>query len=335
MTGDLDKPMDGLQAHPIFDPALPDAVTAAVADLAAGYPRLLADDADAEHLTAGYFEGGRILRTSLGCGALGGAVALAPWLLKQLSDDQPQTPDAGPGRRTESIDAAAHDFLDIVQNTGLLLLVGGTLIAALVVAVRIAENRRMAKALRRARGHYVHPSWLTGDAVRLLARAQHAADTILGSRLHLDDMEGLGAANRVQVPDRVWSLARSLHRYSRAVNASTGADGAGGAVVELLAGEREALDTVRTGIELQVAALEVYARQVQEVDRIAAQGQTMEQLAARGEALLDLVAETAAAQGPADEITPLTARAALVADALTEALASAKAAAADALPPGR
>ncbi|MFC8455197.1 hypothetical protein [Kitasatospora sp. NPDC057223] len=189
----------------------------------------------------------------------------------------------------------------------------------------------MAKALRRARGHYVHPSWLTGDAVRLFARAQHAADTILISRLHLDYMEGLGAANWVQVPDRVWLLARSLHRYSRAVNASTGADGASEAVVELLAGEREALNRVRTGIELQVAALEVYARQVQEVDRIAAQRQTMEQLEARSEALLDLVAETATARGVAGEITPLTARAALVADAL----ASAKAAAADALPPGR
>ncbi len=92
---------------------------------------------------------------------------------------------------------------------------------------------------------------------------------------------------------------------------------------------------MRCAIEDQVAALEAYARQAQEVDRIAADRRAVERLEARSEALLDLVAETVASEVAVDEINPLTEKAAAVALSLTEALAAAKDAATAALPPGR
>lgn len=335
MTANLDKSRAQGAARPVFDPAVPDATVDAIADLAAGYPQLLADGDNGNDLIVGTSEGGRILRNSVAVAGCGGGAALATWLAGRFLGESPSAADTDLGHRTESISALFRDLLEYLQNVGLIVMAGGAIVAALAVGIRVSQNRWMEKALAQARGRYVHPGWLTDEAAQLLARAQQAADTVLGSRLTKDDMEGLGTANRVQMPDRIWFLAQSLHRYSRAMTASARTDGPGAALRELLAGERAALVTVRCAIEDQVAALEAYARQAQEVDRIAADRRAVERLEARSEALLDLVAETVASEVAVDEINPLTEKAAAVALSLTEALAAAKDAATAALPPGR
>ncbi|WP_030237404.1 hypothetical protein [Streptomyces sp. NRRL S-350] len=337
MTANLDKPPSvEAVARPAFDPALPESVVHMVADLADAVPQLLADDST-ETLTVSSTEGRFILGKSFKAVVSGVIVSAGTWLAEHLLGQPLAAPDTDLGHRTEQIDTLARSALDLLQTGGATVAAAGACCAVVAVGFQASQNRRMNKALGQARGHYVHPSWLSADAVQLLSRAQQAADTVLCSRLHTQDMEGLGAANRVQLPERIWSIAQSLHRFSRAQAASTRADGADGAttIQELLEGEQVALATVRSALEEQVLALEAYASRAQEVDRIAAERRAVEQVEARSEALMDLVAETAASTLAVGEINPLTEKASAVAASLAEALSAAKDAATAALPPGR
>ncbi|MEV4560047.1 hypothetical protein AB0K51_24070 [Kitasatospora sp. NPDC049285] len=336
MTANLDKPQSvEAVARPVFDPAVPEPVVRMVADLADAVPQLLADD-NAETLIVSNTEGGRIVRKSFKAMVCGAIVGGAAWLAEHFLGQPLAAPDTDLGHRTEQIDTLVRSALDLFQTGGATVAAAGACCAVVAVGFQTSQNRRMDKALGQARGLYVHPSWLSADAVQLLARAQQAADTVLRSRLHTQDMEGLGAANRVQLPERIWSIAQSLHRYSQArvASARTGGDEAT-TLQELLTGEQAALDMVRSALEEQVFALEAYARRAQEVDQIAAERRAVEQVEARSEALMDLVAETAASELAVGEINPLTEKASAVAVSLAEALAAAKDAATAALPPGR
>ncbi|MFJ1757278.1 hypothetical protein [Kitasatospora sp. NPDC088134] len=335
MTANLDKsPSEGAVARPVFDPALPDSLAHAVADLADAVPQLLIDDG--EPLTVSATGGSLIPPQSLKAmvyGACGGGGA---WLTEHLLGPRQESADTDLGHRLGQIDSLARSVLDVFQTIGAAVVVIGACIAVAEVGFQVMRNRLMNKVLGQARGHYVQPGWLSADAAQLLVRAQQAADAVLCSRLHAQDMEGLGAANRVQLPERIWLLAQSLHRYSRAKAAATvRSDSDGTTLQELLAGEQAALATVYSSLEDQVLALEAYARQAQEVDRIAAEHRAVEQVEARSGALMDLVAGTAASQLAVAEIDPLAERASAVALSLAEALTAAKEAAAAALPPGR
>ncbi|MFH8387158.1 hypothetical protein ACH4E7_40665 [Kitasatospora sp. NPDC018058] len=312
---------------PVFDPALPTATQDTVAKLAAHHPDLLAPDSEASGLVMSYGNA-QILKRSAAAAVGGGTAALAAFLLGQLPGQPADAPS-----QAGHLDALFRDLLGQFETIGLIVLAGGALMAVITALLTWSENHHMHRALEDARGHYVHPSWLTTDARAMLARAQQAAATILGSRLHQDDLGGLGAANAIQLPERLWTIADSLRRYSKTAKAGASATAEDSAVADLLAGERKALDLVATGIEAQVVALEEYARQAQEVDRIAADLATAERVEARSGAVRDLLAETAAAPAGVAEIEALTASAGIMTEAYTEALSAAKDAAAAALPP--
>ncbi|RKE02922.1 hypothetical protein [Streptomyces sp. TLI_171] len=319
--------------RPVFDPAVPESVVRAVAGLVEETPELLATGADA---TVTNVEGGRVLRTSIEAVLGGAGVGATAWMTKWLIGEPTAYPDTDLGHREEQVATLIRSALDLFQNGGAMIAAAGVVCAAALLGYRVSDSRRMARALDQARGHYIHPSWLTSDAAPLLARAQQAESTVLHSQLHIQDMEGLGTANRTQMPDQIWSIAQSLHRYSRAT-ASARMDGSDETPTskEFLAGELAILEAARSDVEHQVVALEAYARQAQEVDRIAASRQAMERLEMRGEALMGLAAETAASELAVGEIKALTERASAAALSLTEALATARDAATAALPPSR
>ncbi|MFJ5122359.1 hypothetical protein [Kitasatospora sp. NPDC088548] len=313
-------------AHPVFDPALPADARDAVAELAASCPDLLAEN-DEARLMASFTGASGILRWSAGAAAVGGIVALAAFLLGTPEDDA-----SGSESLDHQLDGLVRDLLESFENIGLLLFVGGALAATMAIILSVAENRRIDRFLDQARGHYVHPRWLTDDAALLLARAQQAAATVLDSQLCRDDLGGLGTATAVQLPERLWTIADSLRRYSKAAKDCAAAPVEDSAVAELLAGEREVLDKVFAGVEVQVVALEEYALHALKVDRIASDRAVAEQVEARSGAVHDLLAEAAAVPVGVVEIKALTASSAEVAEAYTAALGAARAAAAAALP---
>ncbi|MFJ5926536.1 hypothetical protein ACIQF6_28435 [Kitasatospora sp. NPDC092948] len=320
---DLDKQQP--EARPVFDPDVPVKTQAALADLANACPELLADADKPDRLTLSYRSNGKLLRRSQGTAAAGGAVALAIWIFKLCGGlDE----DIDPG----TFEPFVRDLIDGFGALGLVLLIGGAALAALVVAMEVSHSGDINRHIERALGHYVHPSWLADDAALLLGRAQQAAETVLASRLQRDDLGGLGTANRIQLPQLLWDLADSLHRYSRTAQAAAEAVADGSEVNGLLAAEREMLSAVLAGAEEQVEALEDYAALAREVDRLAAGHAVTEGIKARGAEVRDLVAGTAAARIGVEEITSLSASAALVGNALADALQAAQDAAAAVLP---
>ncbi|MFD9687330.1 hypothetical protein ACFWXO_16420 [Kitasatospora sp. NPDC059088] len=311
-------------ALPVFDPALPAETRNAVAELAARHPDLLAPNGS---LIASFTGAGQVMKASLKTAAWAAAGALTAFLLGRFGTPPTDIPGAD-----AHLEKLLRDGLDWLQVMGETVSAGAVAVTGMAVFVTWTENRYLDQALEKARGHYIHPCWLTDDAAGLLARAQHAAAAILQSRLHRDDLGGLGADNAVQLPERLWTIADSLHRYSEVAAASESAVAKNSAMGDLLADEREVLDRVVSGIEAQVVALEEYARQAREVDRIAADLAAAERVEARSEAVRDLLAQTAVPAGVA-EIEVLTASAAIVAEAYAEALGAARDAAAVALPP--
>ncbi len=312
------------QPEPVFHPAVP----AQLADLAGRFPALLARNTDQERFSRTSHGGGELVRRAAGTAAAGGTLALSMWLLDEFALGE----DIDMGR-FEGFDDFLRSAVAYLEGLGLLALVGGAVVATLMIVRSVGDTRRTARQLQQVRHHYVHPAWLTTDAALLLARAQSAADTILTSRLHQDDLGGLGTANRVHLAERMWTIADSLHRYSQAAQAHAETEKdqdqeLGG----LLTGERELLDQVLAGVDQQVVALEEYSDRAREVDRIDAILRTAELVEHRSGQVRDLVAETAAAQVGVAEITSLTASATAVAETLTEALEAARDAAATALP---
>ncbi|WP_033355484.1 hypothetical protein [Kitasatospora aureofaciens] len=321
------------EAQPVFDPALPDVTRAAVAELAAHHPDLLAEGDESAELVASYTGASRLLRRSAMVAAAGVSTALGTFLLGHFLD-QPKDVDTGSyATPHHSLEELIRDLLTVCENLGLVLLVGGALVATMAILLAMSENRHIDRMLEQARGHYVHPHWLTNDAALLLGRAQRAAASILGSRLHQDDPEGLGTANTVQLPERLWTIADSLRRYSKAAKDGAAASADDPVVNGMLASERKVYDSVLAGVEAQVVALEEYALQAWAVDRIAADRAVVEQVEARSEAVRDLLAEAAAVPAGVAEISALTTSATAVTEAFTEALGAAMDAAAAALPP--
>ncbi|MFE7532009.1 hypothetical protein ACFU7Y_40890 [Kitasatospora sp. NPDC057542] len=224
-----------------------------------------------------------------------------------------------PDEAGQRVGEVISQALEGIRLCGLLALSVGAVLAITLVGHQVSESRRMNRHLGRARGHYVHPHWLTEDAVQLLARAQQAADTIRASRLHQDDLGGLRVETEAQLPHWLWRIADSLHQYSKmAKTGPSGADTRDPAVQSLPHAERSTLADVLAGIETQVAALEDYARQAHEVDLAVADRTIADQFELRSAAVRDLAAKNAAVQAETAEIAPMAAGATAVAKTLTE-----------------
>ncbi|MER5638161.1 hypothetical protein ABT095_14530 [Kitasatospora sp. NPDC002227] len=316
------------EARPVFDPAVPAQTQHALVHVADACPELLADADETGRLGLRSRTNGKLLRRSLGTAAGGGALALGIWIFKAcggLGEDI----DMG---TYEPFDKFMRNAVDAGLAMGLILFIAGAAFAALQVFLDTGHDAEINHHIDQARGRYVHPSWLSNDAALLLGRAQHAADTIFASRLQQDDLGGLGAANQIRLSQLLWDLADSLHRYSRTAQAAAAAVADSLEVDQLLAAEREVLDAVLAGAKEQVEALEDYAARAQEVDRLAADQAVAEGIEARSAEVRDLVAGTAAARIGVEGITSLSASAAVVSEALADALQAAQDAAATVLP---
>ncbi|MEU2593834.1 hypothetical protein ABZ630_24190, partial [Streptomyces albidoflavus] len=184
---------------------------------------------------------------------------------------------------------------------------------------------------RASREHFIAPEELMDECRLLLARGQQATTTVMRSHVH---RQGLidKAHNEAALPGHEWELATILRDYSRLAEAEPRKP-AGGEVVTLLQKRRDALRASLDGVERRVVALEAYAARVVEADRQWEEWRQIEELSEDADAVLNLLARTARDDMAVAEIEGMAGQAAVVAEALTSAVESAKKAAVIALPP--
>jgi hypothetical protein len=175
------------------------------------------------------------------------------------------------------------------------------------------------RAAREAHGHYVVPADLTDDAAELLALAQQAVRTILGSDCRAHDLVD-GVRDAVVLPQAEWEIATGLAEYSRLIREHDGAEGA--AVLRLVDQRHAALEASLSGLARRVKALQSYANAVEEADARLREFRNVQHLTDKGDEVLALLARTAGDDLAIGEITGMTEQVDLMRDALTAALDS-------------
>ncbi|MFH8350223.1 hypothetical protein [Streptomyces sp. NPDC018045] len=197
-------------------------------------------------------------------------------------------------------------------------------------ASRAAARNAEARRIHSLRHQCVLPLDLNEEAKALLRRAQTAARTVTGSRVHargfLDRQR-----NELVFPQQEWEIAESLHTYTRLVGEAPD-EPADGTVARLLDARARTLHESRAGVERRIEAMERYARQVAEADTRLLAWEQVQALTDGSGDVLDLLARTARDDLAVAELDGLTAEAAAVANAFTASLESAKDAAVAALP---
>ncbi|ESP95642.1 hypothetical protein B591_30613 (plasmid) [Streptomyces sp. GBA 94-10 4N24] len=267
-------------------------------------------------------------RLALGAVTTGGAGAF--WAFLSHGDS-----GAGEQQNPGGLLAKGQEFFAVVQDlAGLAALGAGLATAAyaiLLVAGRVHERRLTERYWRASREHFIAPKELTDECCLLLARGQQATTTVMRSHVHRHGLIDK-AHNEVALPGHEWELATILRDYSRLAEAEPRKP-AGGEVVTLLQKRRDALRASLDGVERRVAALEAYADRVVEADRQWEEWRQIEELSEGADAVLDLLARTTRDDMAVAEIEGMADQAAVVAEALTNAVESAKKAAVIALPP--
>ncbi|MGW1056193.1 hypothetical protein [Streptomyces sp. NPDC002521] len=214
-------------------------------------------------------------------------------------------------------------------GTGLLTL----LLGLMTVLPRMLDTQGQAadhRQLRRAQDHFILPCEVDADAAELLARAQKASATVLGTAVHekgLIDRQ----YNDLALPTQVWAIACNLTEYTRlTADLPQQADTP---VRQKAARTRRAqLDTIRQGIDRRVAALEECTEKAAEAGRCYTEWEQTRQLTAGDDDVLALLAATAADEIAVAEVQAMTAQARTIAEALHSAVGTARAAGARALP---
>ena len=194
---------------------------------------------------------------------------------------------------------------------------------------RLGAGRRE-RALAAAEGHYVLPDRLRPEARPLVERAQAAADTVLRSRAHRNDLLDR-QRNAVSLPEQVWTVAENLRRYS-ALAERLPADPPGEGSAGIVARHRAMLDSALRGIDERVLRLERYAAKVVRLDALYAELAVLERLEADGEELRDLLARVEADNLAEPELERMADEARATLDAYASALVEARDAALGALP---
>jgi hypothetical protein len=179
----------------------------------------------------------------------------------------------------------------------------------------------------------IFPHDLEPTGRRLLARAQNAVDTILGSQVRAD---GLLETDEPALRRHEWEIASTSRELTRmrALPAPDASTGAGTAAV--LAAQQRALALAEEATISRIRALERYAEQVAAADDAHRDWEAALRQGSRNDVYLDLVARTAADQLAVAELDELTDRAAITAQTLHSSLRDAVAmGAALTLPPPR
>jgi len=154
----------------------------------------------------------------------------------------------------------------------------------------------------------------------LLARAQNAVDTILGSRVRA---AGLLDPDEPALRRHEWEIACTSRELTK-VRALPATDGAAGALTAaVLAAQQRALALAEEATINRIRALERYAEQVAAADSAHRDWQEALRLGGLNDVYLDLVARTAADELAVAELGELTDRAAVTAHVLRSNLSDA------------
>ena len=186
---------------------------------------------------------------------------------------------------------------------------------------RLGEGQRQ-RTLAQAEGHYVLPGQLRPEARPLVARAQAAADTVLRSKAHRNDLLDR-RRNAVSLPEQVWNIADNLMRYSTLASRLP-VDPSGPGPAEVVAKRRAVLEIVLRGIDEQVQRLERYAEKVVLLDTVYAELAEMERLEADSEELRDLLARVETGNQADPELERMADEARLTLGAYESALGEAR-----------
>ncbi|MEV0383577.1 hypothetical protein [Nonomuraea sp. NPDC050643] len=158
-----------------------------------------------------------------------------------------------------------------------------------------AYERSVYEQLRWYEGRYILTEDLDESAGRLLARAQHAIDTVTHSRVNaeglLDDVR-----NAVMLPAQEWEIARLLAKLSalRTQHRETVSQGLTPEVEAVAEPLARALDSSEDAVLARVEALERYAANVTDAERAFVARRQIEELRGRLHQYEELVAETGA-----------------------------------------
>jgi len=192
---------------------------------------------------------------------------------------------------------------------------------------------RQQRELERQSDKIIYPHALHGTDRILLARAQNAVDTILGSRVR---GAGLLEPDEPALRRHEWEIACTSRELTR-VRALPAADAEAGAMTAaVLKAQQRALALAEEATTSRIRALERYAQQVAAADDAHGDWQTALRQSGLNDVYLDLVARTAADELAVAELDNLTDRAALTAQLLKSSLRDAAAiGAALALPASR
>ncbi|MFJ6437851.1 hypothetical protein [Streptomyces sp. NPDC091416] len=268
--------------------------------------------------------------------ARAGVVAAGAALLwLAVPADQPRKPQADgvPAGLSEALDEAGRGLFTALHSGIERLWPLAVTALTIIVSLRVMETASYNSAvqeLHEARVRYVRPAELTEDARTLLARAQQARRTVLGSSVHRRDLVDR-QRNQTALPHQEWEIAEALREYSRLTKAEPDIPRSS-QVAEVIDVRRQSLAASFRGIGRRVVALERYADQVRRADDRFQELQQIQQLTESSTDVLELLARTVRDDLAVAEIEGMSVQAAAVAAAFTAALESAKEAAAIALP---
>jgi hypothetical protein len=207
--------------------------------------------------------------------------------------------------------------------------------APAVRKLRLSAPRRwrQQRELDRQLDKIIYPHDLHGTDRLLLARAQNAVDTILGSQVRA---AGLLEPDEPALWRHEWEIACTSRELTK-VRALPGADaGAGAMTAAVLDAQQRALALAEEAAASRIRALERYAEQVAAADDAHRDWQSALRQSGLNDVYLDLVARTAADELAVVELDDLADRAALTAQVLKSSLRDAAATeAALALPAAR
>jgi hypothetical protein len=157
-----------------------------------------------------------------------------------------------------------HQVLEVARWTAwgsVALLAAAAVTTTLAAVAAWRQDAAAQQAVARARSYVVLEGEVDPNAVRLLARAQAAAATVLGSALHAEDLLDRQRGNMV-VPAEVWAIATALRDRVRI------AARAPGPVQDRARGEHRAqqLAQADAAVRSRIEALEEYARAVRRAE---------------------------------------------------------------------
>jgi len=176
---------------------------------------------------------------------------------------------------------------------------------------------RQQRDLVRQSDKIIYPHDLTGSDRLVLARAQNAIDTILGSEVRA---AGLLEPDEPALRQHEWEIAGNCRELTR-VRALPAADAATGAMTAAVVNaQQRALALAEEATIGRIRALERYARQVAAADAAHRDWQAALVQGGLNDVYLDLVARTAADELAIAELDELTDRAAATAQVLTSSL---------------